>query len=244
MPNAASDQPDFRYVAHFDMLGMSELTQRDPDLAWRVLSQLTQAKHEILALRIGLRATGQVISDRVYALTFSDTILLFSLSDQPEDTQAMVVISGELFMRALHYSIPLRGGIAHGRFIFNLDENLFAGPPLVTAYHLSDSSQWLGIRLDATTASRARAIPVHSRRGNSAIIDWPVPLKDGTADPGPVIDWAETHRHAFTGQVPLSTAQFYQAFVQLFGPLQDLPESARRKWENTTLYANQRLQAS
>jgi hypothetical protein len=154
--DAIQTTPDYRYVAHLDMLGMSELTQRDPDLAWAVLSKLTQAKHEILGLTIGLLDTGEVISERVYALTFSDTILLFSLSDTPADTRAILILAEELFCRALHYSIPLRGGIAHGRFIFNLDENLFAGPPLVAAYHLSETSQWLGIRLDSATAERAR----------------------------------------------------------------------------------------
>lgn len=241
MANSSNATPDYRYVAHFDMLGMSELTQRDPDLAWAVLSKLTQAKHEILGLSIGLRSTREIISDRVYALTFSDTILLFSLADTPVDTQAMLVIAAELFSRALHYSIPLRGGIAHGRFIFNLDENLFAGPPLVAAYHMSESSQWLGIRLDSATAQRAREIPVQSQRGKSAIIDWPVLLKDGTARPVPVVDWIETHRHNFTVQGPIPTEQFYQGFVQLFGPLKDLPELARRKWEITTQFVNERL---
>ena len=46
------DRIDNRYVAHFDMLGMSALTKRNPDLAWEKLSALCHARDERLSLGI------------------------------------------------------------------------------------------------------------------------------------------------------------------------------------------------
>lgn len=36
------------FVAHFDMLGMSSLMRRDPELAWQKLSALSTAKERLL----------------------------------------------------------------------------------------------------------------------------------------------------------------------------------------------------
>ena len=150
--------PDSRYVAYFDMLGMSQLTVRDPELAWQALSELSKAQQEILHFRITIQATAETIRDRVRAFTFSDSIVMFSLSDDLADIWAMVVLATALFARALEYCIPLRGAICHGRFLFNLQRNLFAGPPLVSAYHLSEEAQWLGIRVDEAVAAKAQAV--------------------------------------------------------------------------------------
>src|SRR3989304_5584759 len=129
-----------RYVAYFDMLGMSQLTARGPGLAWQAISGLNKAQEEILQLEIELQATAETIRDRVRAFTFSDSIVMFSLSDGLSDTWAIFVLATELFARALHYSIPIRGAVSHGRFLFNLDRHLFAGPPLISAYHLAEEA--------------------------------------------------------------------------------------------------------
>ena len=234
---------DSRYVAYFDMLGMSELTVRDPELAWRALSELSNAQQEILQLEIKLQATAERIQDRVRAFTFSDSIVMFSLSDGLPDTWAIVVMACELFARALRYCIPIRGAISHGRFLFNLDRNLFTGPPLVAAYQLAEEAQWLGIRVDEAVASRAQGIPINSPRGRPVIIKWEVPVKFGGTAMSHVVDWVETHRQNFKVTTPIGVDAFYQAFVQLFGPLEALPANVRLKYENTVEFVNERLQA-
>lgn len=234
---------DSRYVAYFDMLGMSQLTLRDPEAAWQAVSGLNQAQHEILRFSIELPGTSQTIYDRVRAFTFSDSIVMFSLSDGPSDTWAIVVLATELFARSLHYCIPIRGALAHGRFLFNFDRNLFVGPPLVSAYHLAEDAQWLGVRVDETVAANARAIPISSPRGRPAIIEWLVPLKSGAKALSHVIDWPETHRANFKVTAPIGVEAFYQAFVGLFGCFADLPAEVRLKYENTVEFVNERLQA-
>src|SRR5690606_2393643 len=118
---------------------MSGLTVRDPELAWEVLSELATVRNRILNLSIGELSTGRVVRDRLAWLTFSDTILVFSKADSRDDALAMGLLSAELFAQALAASVPLRGGVAHGRFLFNPDESLYLGPALVHAHELGES---------------------------------------------------------------------------------------------------------
>jgi hypothetical protein len=233
--------PDQRYVAHLDMLGMSELALRDPDLAWSVLCRLTQAKDERLGLSLEKVDTGELIGDRIESFTFSDTIILFSRSDEVADTYAMIILVAELFTRALYHCVPLRGGIAHGRFMFNLDHNLFAGPALVQAYHLSEDAQWLGVRVDDEIARRASEIPIRSERGKDAITKWGVPNKRGDLSDAHVLNWVETHRHTFTVAPPISVTAFYGPLTRLFGPFSELPAAVQRKYQNTVSFINSQL---
>lgn len=232
-----------RYVAYLDMLGMSQLTVRDPELAWQALSGLNETQQEILGLEIELLTTGNRIRDRVRAFTFSDSIVMFSLSDELPDTWAMVILASELFTQALHCCIPVRGAIAHGRFLFNLERNLFAGPPLVSAYHLAEEAQWLGVRVDEAVAARAQAIPINSPRGRPVVIEWGVRVKSGARIVSHVVDWVETHRANFTVPPPIGVEAFYEAFVRMFGRLEELPLDVRVKYENTVEFVNERLQA-
>ena len=232
---------DLRYVAHLDMLGMSDLAMRNPDLAWEVLSQLTKAKQDRLGLGLQKIDTGEFIQDRITSFTFSDTIIVFSRSDEPADTQAIVLLVTELFSSALHYCIPLRGGIAHGRFMFNLEHNLFAGPALVQAYRLSEEAQWLGLRVDQEVAERSARVPIRSGRGKPAVIPWSTPLKAGEVEDSLVIDWVETHRNNFQVKPPIGVAEFYAPFARLFGPFDALPDAVRTKYENTVVFINDRL---
>lgn len=223
------------------MLGMSDLAMRNPDLAWEVLSQLATVKQERLGLEIQKIDTGELIQGRVTSFTFSDTIIVFSRSDEPADTYAIVLLVMELFSSAFHYGVPLRGGIAHGRFMFNFDHNLFVGPALVQAYRLSEEAQWLGLRVDQEVAERSARIPIQSVRGKPTVIPWSTPLNGGEVEDSLVIDWVEAHRKNFQVKPPIGVAEFYAPFARLFGPFDALPDAVRVKYENTVVFINDRL---
>ena len=236
-----NQQIDERFVGFFDMLGMSELSLQNPDVAWGALSDLAAAKDRILNLEIQILSTNEVIRDRVRAFMFSDSIVVFTKSNQLADTYAIVILCSELFSSALHACVPLRGAIAYGRFLFNIEQNLFAGPPLVSAYRLSEDAQWLGIRVDNVVAKKANAIPLLSERNNPVIVDFEVPTKSGGLAKSAVIDWVEVHRNNFTVQPPITVQQFYEAFKSMFGSYNELPVSVQNKYENTVAFVNERL---
>lgn len=230
---------DNRFVAHFDMLGMSSMTKRDPDLAWEKLSALSAAREERLSLGIERLDTGEIIHNQIRAFTFSDTIVAFSKSNTENDALALALLTTELFTRSLHYCVPLRGGIAHGRFAFNFDLNLFSGPALVDAYELGESSQWLGISIDQGVAEAISKLPfARSQGGKDVVVPWEVPCKGGGTQRRMVVSWPETRRHTYTGPVPLTVEAFYQPFAKLFGSFEQLRPSVRAKYENTVAFFN------
>jgi hypothetical protein len=234
--DSVAPQAQSRFVAHFDMLGIAALTKRDPDLAWDCLSRLSQARWECLHSPIERTDTKELIVDRTHALIFSDTVVAFSRGDTPNDALALVVLTNELFMRSLHYCIPLRGGIAHGRFTFDLNENLFSGPALVDAYALGEGSQWIGIVVDDHTANALKSTPV--RVGEDMIVPWQVEVAGLGACHRMAVSWPRTHRSTFQGTLPLTAEAFYEPLARGFGPWALLPPEVRRKYENTVSFFN------
>lgn len=233
------DHRDNRFVAHFDMLGMGALTKREPDLAWEKLSALSQARDERLSLGVQRLDTNEMITDQIRTFTFSDTVIAFSKGNSENDALAMVLLTTELFTYSLHRCVPLRGGIAHGRFSFNLDLNLFSGSALVDAYELGESSQWLGVVLDQHTADVISQLPVgKSIRSRESIVSWDVPCKDGAVRRRNVVNWPETHHSAYAGPVPLTVQAFYAPFAPLFGPYEELRPDVAVKYANTVEFFN------
>src|SRR6202011_2828804 len=95
------------------------------------------------------------VADNVGAFTFSDTVLLFTKGGEAEDLRSIVFACLEMFTLLLSRTIPIRVGVAYGLFVFNLDEGMFAGPPLIQAYRLGEDAQWIGAVVEQTVAERA-----------------------------------------------------------------------------------------
>ncbi len=211
-----------RFVAYFDMLGMKNAILRDIDEAWGALCDINAAKKRIYELAIEVKNTGHTIKDRVQAFFFSDTVIIFTRSNEIEDLYSILTLSSELFSNALSRCVPLRGAIAYGKFYFNIEEYLFLGEPLITAYKLGESCQWLGIVVDDPVAKMAEEAAINE------IIQWDVPLKDNRVQRRYVINWPWIFRDNFTVK-PVSLEMFYQAFEPLFGPFDGLQEMEKIK---------------
>ena len=229
---------DNRFVAHFDMLGMSALTKSNPDLAWQKLSDLSRARSARMHMGIERLDTKETITDQVLSFIFSDTLIAFTKGNSQNDAMALLLLTTEVFAYALHHCVPLRGGISHGRFNFNLSLNLFSGPALVDAYTLGETSQWLGVVLDDYTAEVAKSIPLRSGTGKDTVVSWKVPLAGQAAVNRHVINWVQVHRHNYCGPLPLTVEAFYAPFAEMFGPLENLTPSVRGKYENTVEFFN------
>ena len=224
-----------RFVAHFDMLGMKQAVLRNPDEAWGALCDINEAKKRIYRISIETRNRNQIVENRVRTFFFSDTVIIFSLSNEPEDLYAILILSSELFSNSLHKCVPLRGGIAHGKFYFNMEESLFLGEPLVKAYKIGESAQWIGIVVDKFVAEMAESYPI-----SEEIIQWDVPQKNKSFKREYVLNWPWIFRNNFTIK-PVTLDAFYEAFKPLFGSYYDLPESAKIKYKNTVNFINSTL---
>jgi hypothetical protein len=226
------------------MLGMSGLTLRNPELAWSAVSEMVLALQAIKGLAFTVNGQEVRIADHVGSFTFSDTVLLFTRGDEPEDLRSILFAFDELFSRLLHRSLPFRIGVAHGLFVFNLDESVFVGPPLIQAYRLGEEAQWLGAVLDQPVAEHAAQLePAHKdSKGLDVVLLWNVPLKSGGSVCRQVLAWPRSHRANFQIEPPISIGQFYQAFEQFFGPLSGLRPADRAKYENTVAFVNAMLE--
>ena len=221
-----------RFVAHFDMLGMKQAVVRNVDEAWGALSDINEARKRIYEISFQIKDSKQVVADRVRTFFFSDTVVIFTISDQPEDLYAILILSSELFFNSLHRCVPLRGGIAYGEFFFNLEESLFLGKPLVKAYKIGECAQWIGIVVDQFVAKMAKLYPI-----GEEIIQWDVPQKNDGRKKEFVLNWPWIFRKNFTVK-PVTIDAFYEAFKPLFGPFHELRESDKIKYRNTVTFIN------
>lgn len=228
---------DNRYVAHFDVLGMSNLTLKHPETAWDALSRLVMATKERLTIAFELEGERLNIIEKIATFTFSDTIVAFTKFDTKEDLHSIIIFGIELFARAMFYGVPLRGGIAHGIFNFNFDYNLFSGPALVNAYLLGECAQWLGIVVDESVADRACEFNLRAG-GSNVVVQWDVPQRDGKILSLKVLNWPAVHRENFLIKPPMQPEAFYEGFKGLFGPISTLPPDVQAKYRNTTEFIN------
>ncbi|HBJ84257.1 MAG TPA: hypothetical protein DDZ88_10405 [Verrucomicrobiales bacterium] len=171
--------PDnIRYVTHVDILGMSSLVQRNAEQAWEVLSGLASVRDHLDSFGVEVTASGQkfAISDRVFRVMFSDTIVLFTKGETEDDLRLLLIATGELFHKAMFNGIPVRVGVALGKFFFNFEKSMFAGPALIDAYHLGESAQWLGISTSETVYLRSKAVNFRSGSLADAVIPAMIPV--------------------------------------------------------------------
>ena len=231
---------DQRFVAHIDILGMSVLVEKDPDLAWQLLSALVEARNQAHNTEITFVDTAERVAapDQIQAVTFSDTIILFSKGTALVDLRTIVILTTELLNKALHLCVPIRAGIAVGTFFFNPKWSMYAGPALIEAYRLGEEAQWIGIATSEEVFRRAEEAEFKSG-SHHVVIRSCIPVEGGTRD-GYAVNWPAIGRKNLTATLPVSAAQVYEGFAQYFGPFNELATKVRTKYEHTAWFINQR----
>ena len=130
------------YVATLDVLGFSDLLQRD-GYAQQLQNYMTCVNDVIRP------ATG-----RAKCVVFSDSIVLTSpegsgKEDGDEVFDDMIRTCSAAFRALLKNGIPVRGAVAFGRYWREARQGsvFLAGRPIVEAYRCERSSNWVGILL-------------------------------------------------------------------------------------------------
>ena len=111
-----------RYVAYFDVLGFKTATLRNPDEAWGALSDLRICMDEAIYCSIHVsKPELLVVPNRLKAFIFSDSVLIYSFSNEAIDLMAILILTSQFFGKSLNRCLPLRGGISYGDFFFNVE---------------------------------------------------------------------------------------------------------------------------
>ena len=229
---------DTRYVAHLDILGMSELVANDLDEAWGMLSDLVSVRDRANSLALEFTDTGETVNvqDTIKIVTFSDTIVLFTKTHSQTELRTLMVIVTEMFHKAIVNCVPVRVGISLGKFYFNDEKSMYAGPALIDAYHVGERSQWLGISLADSVKDNALELGM-TNKNSEVVVNWDIPCKAENIN-GYAINWPAIFAHDLTIPHPITPEGFYTAFHSTFGPYNDLPETVKAKYINTVDFMN------
>ena len=237
----ASMKNSNRYVAHFDMLGMTSAIRKNADEAWGALSDLRKSEKDIVnKYRIRLPNSNTFVDGRVHSKRFSDTIVFYTLGNQIEDLYAILFKSALLFCESLKNCVPLRGGIAFGEFFINDELDMFLGKALVDAHDLGETAQWLGVVIGDAIYQKRDLIPDHNNQ--HFIIKWDLSIKgekEIKKESNSVLNWPTSFKP--TVNIPVSLKDFYAPFERLFGPFEELPTNIQGKYKNTVDFMNYQL---
>lgn len=227
-----------RFVSHIDILGMSTLVEKNAELAWQVLSDLVSVRDRVNSYELTFLDTADrtTVPSQVHCVTFSDTIVLFSKGESLIDLRTILVATTEILHKAICSCVPVRAGVAHGTFFFNLGASMYAGPALIEAYRLGEGAQWLGIRTSESVHIRSKHAELKSGSAD-IVVPARIPVDGGVMD-GFAVNWPAIVSRDLKIKPPVSVQQFYAGFEHLFGPFEALPERARQKYENTVLFLN------
>lgn len=230
-----------RFVAHVDILGMRAMVRRNAEMAWNVLSGLANVRDHLSQLELNYLETSrrEMLAQRVFTVMFSDTIVLFTKTEQDDDLQAILIAVGELLHKAMLSLVPVRIGVSGGQFFFNIEDSMYAGPALIDAYELGESAQWIGVITTEDIFRRAQAARLKTGV-EDVVVPASIPTRQGPV-PGYALNWVAAYRHDFKVPPPISVDLFYSQFEHAFGPFASLSEREQRKYVNTTEFINEYL---
>lgn len=223
------------YVAYFDVLGISEALRLRPGRAAATISKLQLNLSEALETTTTEEA-GRVVPRRTRSLTFSDSLLLFTLRDTDDDVQSLLSAVVVLFCHSFGYSIPLRGGVTRGIMCVYDQGGVYTGPALLEAHRLSESAQWIGVCCDAAVASRSEVLGTKTGERAPVIVPARIPSKEGGGE-GFALNWPGLLAHEVKDR-PLSAERLHRYFRLGSTSYRRLQPLARLKYERAAEFFN------
>lgn len=177
-----SSRPQASFVALFDVLGFEKRLETTP------LATVAEGYQRLRALKLRARSvpimsSATVRMESVGTTIFSDTILLWC-DDDSNAVQSLLTACAVLVASAIEERWPLRGGIAYGDCVLNRETRTFVGQPIVQAYQVEQSQEWLGAAIHETALN-------HKRLGTliqctEDVIKYAIPVKPKA----PALDYA------------------------------------------------------
>lgn len=131
-----------RFVAFFDILGFKDYVLRHSidDVYDRLLSL-----NEIKPGKSREDDFSPEYGSKLIFTAFSDSIFIFTKDNNIENFQHFVLSINRMMRMAFRAGIPLKGAIAYGEIVVDLEKNLFCGQPITDAYLLEEDLQYMGI---------------------------------------------------------------------------------------------------
>jgi hypothetical protein len=137
---------DKRFVAFFDILGFKDLVMRSShEEIYDKLNNLSATKKWLENLTKESGIIDKIGDGEIYTVSFSDSIVLFSKNDNPENFKFFLVAVRWFFAKAIQSGTPLKGGIAYGEISLNKSEQIYFGQPIIDAYLMEEDVNYFGV---------------------------------------------------------------------------------------------------
>lgn len=180
-----SSRPQVAFVALFDVLGFKKRIETTP------LETVVEGYQRLRGLKLRARSIPIMSQARVHmesvgTTIFSDTILLWC-DDDSNAVQSLLTACAVLVASAIEERWPLRGGIAYGDCLLNRETRTFVGPPIVQAYQLEQSQEWLGAALHETALNHKTLGTLI--RSTDDVIQYAIPVKPNAQALDYAIHW-------------------------------------------------------
>jgi hypothetical protein len=139
-----------RFILFLDILGFKDLVARQSHQD--ILDKLETFNNTILTF--SGEALESVLSflnvkkDQIHRVIFSDSIIVFTKSNQIGDAFVIVGLAHAIVNEALRLGLAIKGAISYGEISVNIEKSIFFGQPLIDAYLLHDDLNMLTVILD------------------------------------------------------------------------------------------------
>jgi hypothetical protein len=153
-----------RFVAFFDILGFKEMVLKSTHLeVLRNLSlfQRTVSKFGSISEENYMKKNG-VTGDQVHAVTFSDSLILFSKGDEPRDLLKIIFDAYGVLVLSQKLTLPIKGALSYGKITVDKEGSLFFGQPIIDAYLLHEDLHMLTAILDEKIQVKIREMNTDS----------------------------------------------------------------------------------
>lgn len=170
-----------RFVAFFDIMGFKDRVARNPHK--NILKDLKMLRETINDLESHNNSTkfAEILKTNVgttRAITFSDSIAIFSKGDSLEDLNKILIDSYLLIDIALEGGIPIKGALSYGEITVDFNNSLFFGQPIIDAFTLHEDLQVYAIVLDNNIEKKIEALKLPEKI-SSLIYSYKTPFKGG-----------------------------------------------------------------
>jgi len=169
------------FVACLDILGFKNFINEHENDATTINKSINQLK-KLSEIYTGTRLSNR--DPRIHFLLMSDTLLLFSESDDEKSFRYITGITAELICDGIGLSITniatsytpmrFRGAISWGNFYYDASENIFFGPALNEATDWEKKQEWIGALLTPNCADFIRKKSYQSE----FLVEYEAPIKE------------------------------------------------------------------
>jgi hypothetical protein len=171
-------------IAVLDVLGFSDIIRE------RDLNTVLGAYNNLIALKrysseIPVLSSSGIIREQISNTIFSDTILLW-VPDDDGLIYSFTIACAKLICEAFDQKWYLRGAIAFGPAVMDLEQRVFIGLPIIAAHLAEISQEWIGIGIHNTARDRYR-----SMKGGppTDIVSYQVPVKQKNSPIEAALNW-------------------------------------------------------